>query len=147
MTIFLILLTLHFIGDFLLQTDRMATRKSYDSLALLQHVTLYGVPFAAFTLLTVSNPMHALWFTSVTMTVHFFTDFVTSRITSRLWFFARQDGVWEQASYHYPKHGETIVNPWLPLEGKRHWFFVMIGFDQLLHAYALAAVWALMLRL
>ena len=41
---------------------------------------------------------------------HFGTDYVTSRATSRLW-----------------------------VAGKRHWFFVVIGLDQFIHAVCLIA--------
>ena len=122
------LMTAHFVGDFLLQTDWMATNKSkrWDALAL--HCAVYSACF--------------LWrgplFVAGVFVLHFVTDAVTSRITSRFWFFHREDGIWEQASYAVPKHGRTIVNPWTPIDSNRHWFFVFIGFDQWLHLLQLA---------
>lgn len=89
------LLGVHFIADFVLQSDWMATNKSrrWDALAL--HVAVYAACFA--------------WmgwrFVAVTFAAHFVTDAVTSRITSRLW-----------------------------VAGSRHWFFVVVGLDQWLHA-------------
>jgi hypothetical protein len=49
----------------------------------------------------------------LTFALHFVTDAITSRINSRLW---------------------AAKNV--------HWFFVGIGADQLLHAYALAWTWS-----
>lgn len=131
-TIPVVVLAAHFVGDFLLQSDWMATNKSkrWDALAL--HVALYSICFAWW-----GVPFVALTFAS-----HVVTDAVTSRITSRLWFFRMESGVWEQAEFAYPKHDRTILNPWMPIEGsRRHWFFVVIGFDQLIHAVTLAVTW------
>ena len=116
-------MTVHFVADFLLQTDWMATNKSkrWDALAL--HCAVYSVCFLPF----------GLTFAAALFGLHFMTDAVTSRITSRLWFFKCEDGIWEQASYTVPKHGRTLVNPFTPSIGNRHWFFVVIGFDQWLH--------------
>lgn len=101
MTTLLALLTVHFVADFMLQSDWMAINKSkrWDVLAL--HCGIYSLGF--------------LWwgwrFALLTFVLHFVTDACTSRLTSFL----------------YPR--------------SRHWFFVAIGFDQLLHAYALAGAY------
>lgn len=107
----LALLTTHFVADFILQSDWMATNKSkrWDALAL--HVTIYSACFLPF----------GLVFAGVTWALHFVTDAITSRITSRLWFFRY----------------ELMRDAWMPIDGKRHWFFVAIGADQLIHAYCL----------
>lgn len=98
MTTTLALLTIHFVADFILQSDWMATNKSkrWDALAL--HVTIYAACFLWF----------GATFAGVTWALHFVTDAITSRITSRLW-----------------------------VAQQRHWFFVAIGADQLIHAYCL----------
>lgn len=54
---------------------------------------------------------------------HFIVDAITSKITSALWFI-RPDGTMDDA--------------------KRHWFFVAIGADQLIHYIVLHATWNLM---
>ena len=119
-----LLLLTHFIGDFLLQSDWMALNKSKRLDALFVHATTYAVCF--------------LWvgptFALITLVTHMATDAITSRITSRLWFF---DSKPEVTDIHGVK--------WMPvrLNGKRHWFFVMIGFDQLIHAVTL--IWTLKL--
>jgi hypothetical protein len=90
----------HFVGDFILQSDYHAVNKSKSNLALFEHVLWYSLPltFAGFLI-----PVSLAWLV-VNMVLHGAIDYVTSRISSRLW---KQD--------------------------KRHWFFVTIGADQSLH--------------
>jgi len=106
MTTMLLLLTIHFIADFVLQSDWMAINKSKSWQALFAHTTAYSLMFV---------PFFGIYFALVTLLTHTAQDYITSRITSRLW----------QAN-------------------QRHWFFVAIGADQLLHYFTLAAtVWLL----
>lgn len=88
------LLAVHFVADFVLQSDWMALNKSkrWDALAL--HCAVYAACFLWW----------GLTFALVTFAAHFVQDAITSRINARLW----------QAN-------------------ERHWFFVAIGADQLLH--------------
>ncbi len=121
MRLLLILLTAHFIGDFLLQTDWMAINKSKSWIALTQHVSVYAMTFYALT-----------WdwrFAAITFVTHFVTDAGTSRITSRLWFIELMDTKIPSGEgwNHYAR----------VLPGRRHWFFVAIGADQLIHAWTL----------
>jgi nitrate/nitrite transporter NarK len=128
------LLAVHFVADFVLQSDWMASNKSKRWDALTLHTSIYALCF--------------LWwglpFIWITFVAHTAQDWLTSRINSRFWFFEMQPGIWAQAEYAVPKHGRTIVNPWTPIEGKRHWFFVGIGADQLLHFVQLVLTWQLL---
>lgn len=128
MTIPLTLLLAHFLGDYLLQSDWMATNKAKHANAMLMHVSLYTLCFLPW----------GLWFAAVTFLTHMTVDLITSRLTAHFWFFQREGGIWEQATYAYPKHGRTLINPWTPIENKRHWFFVVMGADQLIHFATLA---------
>lgn len=94
----ILVLLLHWVGDFLFQSDWMAKNKSKSNLALLIHVSCYGIPLCLID-----------WrFAILNMGLHGLTDFVTSRITSKLW------------------------------EKKEvHWFFVVIGLDQFIHTACL----------
>ena len=69
------LLILHFISDFILQSDWMAQNKSNSNKVLGLHVLTYSIPFLLI------GPTFAV----VNGIFHFITDYVTSRITKRLW--------------------------------------------------------------
>ena len=99
-----LLLIAHFIGDFILQTDEQAKGKSSDNGVLVQHVITYIIPF---TLLTLVMPL-TLVFLVLNIILHFATDYISSRMTKKLW-----------------------------AEGKTHEFFVVIGADQLIHVLTL----------
>ena len=101
----------HFIGDFILQNDYHALNKSKSNLALFEHVLYYSLPLVFMGFIV---PVSIAWLI-VNMVLHGAVDYVTSRITSRLW-----------------------------LAGKRHWFFVTIGVDQSLHFTCLFASYVLL---
>lgn len=118
------LLVVHFVADFLLQNNWMALNKSKKLEALTLHCLVYSLCFF---------PLWGWKFFLITFWTHWLVDFVTSRITSKLWFidFKKPDPVTEgDLTFCY---GFAEVFP-----VKRHWFFVAIGFDQLIHAATLA---------
>lgn len=63
------LLVIHFVADFLFQTNWQAVNKSKDPLALTSHVITYSLPFIVF------GPLFFL----ITFVTHFATDFFTSK--------------------------------------------------------------------
>ena len=128
MTIPISLLIAHFIGDFVLQSDWMATNKSKLWLALWWHTWVYSFVmfFGATAVLGLTPIVTAFW--AITFITHFITDAVTSRITGRLWFVR----VIEPCNGPGKKFYGSFDC------GNRHWFFVMIGFDQLIHFTTLA---------
>ena len=75
MTNILIVVWLHFIGDFVLQSDWVAINKSKRNDVLAMHVLIYAMPL--------------LWFgwrfALLNAALHFLTDWPTSRATSKLW--------------------------------------------------------------
>jgi len=90
----LLLLWLHFIADFLLQSTYVAKNKYKDLKILAYHGTIYSLPFFIFG-----------WkFALLTGLFHFIVDFITSKITHKLY---------DMNEYH--------------------WFFVVIGLDQAIH--------------
>jgi hypothetical protein len=110
------LLFIHFVADFLLQSDWMAINKSKQIGALLVHALVYSISFLAFGM--------SFWF--ITFLTHAVTDAITSRITSKLWFVQ---------TYPRPHVDNYGAYPLFALieSNKRHWFFVVIGLDQFIH--------------
>lgn len=98
-TIILVLI-IHWVADFIFQSDWMATNKSKSNKALLAHIGTYTLIMS----IAFINPLFGI----VNGAIHGVIDYVTSRITSKL----------------YSK-------------GDIHNFFVVIGFDQLLHTITL----------
>lgn len=94
---------MHYIGDFILQSHHMATFKSRDNLVLSQHATVYCFPFIL-VIPFIKDNLWSLLFIIGNSVMHFGVDYWTSRWTSFLW-----------------KKQEI------------HWFFVVIGLDQLIH--------------
>lgn len=103
---FIIALFLHWLGDFVLQTDYQARNKSTSDRALSEHVLTYALVWV------IPSVVGAIYFNSgalmlfpiITFIVHWITDYHTSRVNKRLW------------------------------EAKKvHEFFVSVGFDQILH--------------
>jgi hypothetical protein len=91
------ILALHFLGDFILQSDWMAQGKSSRfgiNTPMLTHISVYSLCLM---------PL-GIGFGLLNGVIHWVTDAVTSNMTGKLW-----------------------------LAGKRHWFFVVIGADQLAH--------------
>lgn len=108
---FICLLVVHWFGDFVLQTHWQASNKSKRNDALAAHVGVYTFTLAVGTLLIFSqgrNSRIAIFFL-LNGVLHLVTDYFTSRASSKL--YAKQD--------------------W-------HNFFVVVGFDQLIHQVTLA---------
>lgn len=69
------LIWIHFVADFMFQTDKIAIAKSSSNRALALHVGIYTLPFFYFGWL----------FALVNCVLHFATDWCTSRATTYLW--------------------------------------------------------------
>lgn len=110
----------HYLGDWRLQTDWMATNKSkwwksVDGLwALTLHVLIYSTTIA---LLIGGTNLNSLKWFGITFITHWVTDAITSQFTTR-WFFFRP-------------YGES--NMWWPIPENRSKFFNTIGVDQSIH--------------
>ena len=108
-TLAIVIVVAHFIGDFVLQSNNMATKKSKEFDYLFAHVAVYSL-----TMLVIVGPFLVFFFNIdakqlslfvyVTFLLHLVTDYFTSKVNSLLW---------EEKNY-----------------GK---FFNSLGFDQCLH--------------
>lgn len=120
----LLILLVHWFADFVLQTHHMSVRKSSSNYYLTMHVTIYT--FATIFLWSLLLPLlqihltfNGVWLSFVAIFVmHWITDYFTSRWTSRL-------------------HKEE----------KYHDFFVVIGFNQVLHYIQLLLTFNYILQL
>ena len=104
------LLFLHWVADFVCQTDWMARNKSQSNWPLFVHCLVYTMVFIPFAVVVIPASAVA-WFLIFTLLLHMYIDFNTSRITSRL----SAEG----------KYGSNFI----PNFG----MFSIIGLDQLLH--------------
>ena len=109
-----LLLITHWVGDFVFQTTWMAIGKSQRLDALTVHVLTYSVILSGAAVLIFGMTNVAVAFIACNAALHFVTDFFTSKASAAL--HAKQN-----------------------MRG----FYIMLGFDQLLHHIALAAtlVW------
>lgn len=76
MSTLLQIIWLHFIADFVLQTDKMAMNKSSSIRWLGEHVVVYSMPF-----MVIGGWKYAV----VNGAAHFIVDFITSRLSSYFW--------------------------------------------------------------
>lgn len=119
------ILVLHWIADFVLQTDKQAKGKSKNWYDLLDHTFTYSIVwivpiatllyFSGFTLMGIW--IIAVYFAMITFVSHTITDYFTSRLNAHLW-----------------------------AKGDVHNFFVSIGFDQILHYVQLFLTYYLLIK-
>lgn len=101
----LLILFTHWIGDFILKNEYMATKKSTSNKALGLHVLVYSIVWMiALYIQFLFKTEMVLLFILITAFCHFTQDYITSRINK--FFLSKND---------------------------THNFFVCIGFDQILH--------------
>jgi len=115
------ILTIHWIADFVLQTDKQAKGKSKNWSDLLKHTLTYSILWLAigmFYSVFTTKTYNWLWFGIITFVAHTITDYFTSRLNSRLW-----------------------------TKGQTHNFFVSIGFDQILHYVQLFFTYYLLIKI
>jgi hypothetical protein len=112
--LFIYFLLIHWLADFVCQTDWMARNKSTDLHALFSHILVYtSVIYCGLILVCFKYDISTASFVGfilINSFTHFIIDLVTSRITSTLY------------------KANDIHN-----------FFVVIGFDQFLHIAILFA--------
>lgn len=114
----------HWVSDFVLQSDEQAKNKSTSNRYLLEHILTYTasmtVAITLFQILILSKMpdlLAVLGFLGITFCAHFITDYITSRVNTKL------------------------------LNAKKfHEFFVCVGFDQLLHYGQLLITYKLLFK-
>lgn len=114
---FYLLLLGHWVSDFIMQTDEMAQNKSKSLKWLVIHVSAYTLVLSAFALPILFIESFDKWtaFVLTNGVSHGIIDMFTSKLSSKMW---KQQRV--------------------------HDFFVVIGFDQLLHVAILYWSWRML---
>ena len=102
--LFVYILLIHYLGDFVLQTDWQAKNKSSSNFALNRHVLTYSLTWFAASYIYFGNIGIAGMFWLITYICHFATDYITSRAVKKQ--FEKED---------------------------HHTGFMIIGFNQVLH--------------
>lgn len=104
--IFIYILLIHFLADFILQTTYQATNKGvgkkFLNLPLFYHVGVYSIVWLIATIPVLGY--NFILFAIITFICHYLTDWCTSRIGKPYW---------EKGDFHIG--------------------FVIVGFDQILH--------------
>jgi hypothetical protein len=129
-TVVLDIILIHWIADFVAQTEWQANNKSKRNDALLYHVFTYSYMWliAGCAAEQVNNsfipiiPFTTFKFVGITFVSHFITDYATSRVNRRLLAIQKVTG------------------------GPFHNFFVSIGFDQVLHYFQLFLTYYLLTK-
>lgn len=83
LSVLLVIIWLHFIADFIFQSDDMAKKKSTSNGWLAYHVTVYSLPFWI---------VFGFKYAIVNGILHFVTDYISSRVNA--W-------NWERGDVHY----------------------------------------------
>lgn len=113
--IVILIIVIHWMADFVFQTDWMAKNKSKSWKALLLHTGVYSLAWLPFSIITFGP--NGWKFLVATFIAHTLTDYFTSRLNGKLW-----------------------------AENKIHYFFVSVGFDQILHYIQLLITYYLLIK-
>lgn len=84
---------IHFVSDFCFQSREVAANKSKDVKVLARHVLEYSV---CFLVMGVWLPIMAvIWFAMVNFALHFATDFISSKLSSRMYVAGNMERFWD----------------------------------------------------
>ena len=122
------ILIVHFVADFIFQTDKEAKGKSKNLSDLLSHTITYSmIWFCIGVLLTLlvilPNILFVIYFTIITFICHTITDYFTSRLNSKLL---------PPIKSVFIENNTTEMLAY-PKNSSWHNFFVGVGGDQILH--------------
>ena len=118
MSVFILIIVLHWVADFVFQAEKWALGKSKTWAPLLKHTITYSSLWVVPVWLMTGDWINSLLFVVITFVAHTITDYFTSRVVSKKF-----------ANNYY---GSPIPN---------FGAFSTIGFDQVLHYTQLILTW------
>jgi hypothetical protein len=124
MDIFILIVVMHWIADFIFQAEEWSLGKSKTWTPLLKHTATYSILWYLPVAVMTSELVLSFVFVGITFIAHTITDYFTSRIVSKKF-----------AKGYY---GSPIPN---------FGAFSTIGFDQVLHYLQLILTWYLLFGL
>ena len=104
--IYIYLLFVHWLADFVLQNNWMAINKSKSVIILIAHSVVYTTVLYALTL------GGALGWAVLNGLLHLIIDYVTSKINSRLWFDKRVHGFFVSVGFDQFLHTSILLLTW-----------------------------------
>ena len=146
------ILLIHWIADFIFQTRNQANNKSRSLTALLSHTTVYSL---CWLILWPILGLNTLWFVGITFLTHTLTDYFTSKASA--WAYGKSVNPFILLSDTRFSAGEELpmqksvkvlykvedtdfgAIKYLVTDLKQndtymHGFWIIVGFDQLIHA-------------
>ena len=104
-------LLIHYIADFVCQTNWMALNKSKSNLALGAHVATYtGVMLVGLHIGLIFHNMQYIWlFSLINALLHFITDYVSSRISAKFWVAEQRSFFWWTIGFDQWVHNATLI--------------------------------------
>lgn len=121
MEIFIFIIVMHWVADFIFQAEKWSLGKSKSWAPLLKHTTTYSLLWLLPVWFITGDLIGSFVFVITTFALHTVTDYYTSRVVSKKF-----------AKGHY---GSPIPN---------FGAFSTIGFDQVLHYVQLICTWELL---
>ena len=118
MKVFILIIVMHYIADFIMQDEKWALGKSKNLTPLLKHTTTYSILWFLPVWGVSGDLLNSFAFVGITFIAHTLTDYFTSRVVSKMF---------ERGYYGSP----------IPNLGA----FSIIGFDQVLHYLQLIFTW------
>lgn len=118
MKVFILIILVHWVADFIFQPHSWAKNKSSSWKALLSHTFLYTIIWMIPVAIVNDGDLRVIPFLGLTFLFHTITDYFTSRVVKQK--FEEED------------FGNSIPN-----DGA----FTVIGFDQVLHYLQLILTW------
>jgi len=101
----LILVWIHYIFDFWLQSRKVAENKSSNNIILLTHVLEYSIGLTAFAVYAMCG-----WqFVFINVVAHFITDWCTSRVTTWAWRTNNMKLFWNTIGFDQAVHITTLI--------------------------------------